>query len=137
MNAVLDTNVLVSGMLTRDGTCSRILNLLVEGRITLFLDERMLAEYRRVCTAPRLHLDAVAVEDFLRFLSRTAEKVVATPLQVDLPDEDDLPFLEVAAEARAVLVTGNARHFPKPLTGAVQVASPRDFLDFLRSRTGP
>ena len=38
MNAVLDTNVLVSGMLTRDGTCSRILNLLVEGRITLFLD---------------------------------------------------------------------------------------------------
>lgn len=136
MNAVLDTNVLVSGMLTRNGTCSRILDLLVEGRITLFLDERILAEYRRVCTAPRLRLDAMAVENFLRFLSRTAEKVVAAPLRVDLPDGDDLPFLEVAAESRAVLVTGNARHFPKPLTGAVLVASPRDFLDGLRSRTG-
>ena len=134
MNVVLDTNVLISGMLPRNGTCSRILDLLVEDRFTLFLDERILAEYRRVGTAPRLRLDVMAVEDFIRFLSRTAEKVVATPLQVALPDEDDLPFLEVAIEAHAVLVTGNTRHFPQQLTGAVQVVSPREFLDKLGER---
>ena len=134
MNVVLDTNVLISGMLTRNGTCSRILDLLVEDRFTLFLDERILAEYRRVGTAPRLRLTVMAVEEFIRFLSRTAEKVVATPLQVALPDEDDLPFLEVAIEAHTVLVTGNSRHFPQQLTGAVQVVSPREFLDKLGER---
>ena len=61
MTVVLDTNVLISGMLTRNGTCSRILDLLVEDRFTLFLDERILAEYRRVGTAPRLRLDVMAV----------------------------------------------------------------------------
>ena len=54
------------------------------------------------------------------------------PLDADLPDPDDLPFLEVAAEAHAVLVTGNKKHFPQKAAGAVQVVNPREFLDMLR-----
>jgi predicted nucleic acid-binding protein len=47
---------------------------------------------------------------------------------------DDFPFLEVAAEANAVLVTGNKKHFPQKAVGAVQVVHPRGFLDLLGSR---
>ena len=47
MNVVLDTNVLVSGLKTRGGTCSRVLDLVVEGRVTLCVDERILDEYER------------------------------------------------------------------------------------------
>lgn len=61
-----------------------------------------------------------------------AENVTPMPLDADLPDPDDLPFLEVAAEAHAVLVTGNKKHFPNKAAGAVQVVSPREFLDMLR-----
>ena len=132
MTVVLDTNVLISGMLTRNGTCSRILDLLVEDRFTLFLDERILAEYRRVGTAPRLRLDVMAVEEFSDSCPERRE--VVAPLTVALSDEDDLPFLEVAIDAHAVLVTGNSRHFPQQLTGAVQVVSPREFLDKLGER---
>ncbi len=43
-----------------------------------------------------------------------------------------LPFLEVAAETHAVLVTGNQKHFPQKVVGPVLVASPRELLDMLR-----
>ena len=132
MKVVLDTNVLVSGLMTRGGTCAIILDLLTEDRLMVALDGRLMNEYRRVCAEPRLQLDAEAVRDFLRFLDDCAENVTAMPLDADLPDPDDLPFLEVAAEAQAVLVTGNKKHFPKKLVGAVEVVSPREFLDMLR-----
>jgi predicted nucleic acid-binding protein len=82
-----------------------------------------------------LGLDAEAVRDFLRFLEDCAENVTAIPVAADLPDPDDLPFLEVAAEAHAVLVTGNRRHFPERAAGSVHVVSPGEFLDMLRKRS--
>jgi putative PIN family toxin of toxin-antitoxin system len=54
MNVVLDTNVLVSGLKTRGGTCAQVLDLVVEGRITLCVDDRVLDEYERVCNEPRV-----------------------------------------------------------------------------------
>jgi putative PIN family toxin of toxin-antitoxin system len=133
MKIVLDTNVLVSGLMTKGGTCATILDLLSDGRITAALDGRIMHEYRRVCVEPRLRLDVSAVTDFLRFLDDCAENVTAMPLDANLPDPDDLPFLEVAADARAILVTGNIRHFPKDSIGSVQVVTPQEFLDLLRS----
>ncbi|MBM4163298.1 MAG: putative toxin-antitoxin system toxin component, PIN family [Lentisphaerae bacterium] len=132
MKVVLDTNVLVSGMMTTGGTCALILDLLSESRLVAALDSRLMAEYRRVCAEPRLHLNAEAVRDFLHFLNDCAEAVTAMPLDVILPDPDDLPFLEVATEAQAVLVTGNKKHFPQKAVGAVRVVSPREFMDMLR-----
>lgn len=132
MKVVLDTNVLVSGMMTKGGACAIILDLLSDDRLIAALDGRMMNEYRRVCAEPRLHLVADAVRDFLHFLNDCSENVAAMPLDADLPDPDDLPFLEVAAEAHAVLVTGNKKHFPNKAAGAVKIVSPREFLDMLR-----
>jgi len=51
---------------------------------------------------------------------------------VQLPDADDLPFIDVALSGKAdALVTGNARHFPKGL--GVVVLSPRDLLQRLEA----
>jgi predicted nucleic acid-binding protein len=52
---------------------------------------------------------------------------------VELPDPDDMPFLEVAAAAEAsALVTGNARHY-RPVKGRhhVSVLASRALLDLL------
>lgn len=132
MNVVLDTNVLVSGLMTRGGTCSIILDLLSDDRFSAVLESRIMNEYRRVCVEPRLRLDPDAVRDFLHFLDDCAEHITATPLRVHLPDPDDLPFLEVAIAAQALLVTGNKKHFPHNIAGTVPVVSPGEFLDMLR-----
>ncbi|MDR1808389.1 MAG: hypothetical protein LBR33_10830, partial [Propionibacteriaceae bacterium] len=53
--------------------------------------------------------------------------VIAPPLNVALPDEDDRPFVEVAEAANAALVTGNLKHFPG-IGRAVSVAAYLDAL---------
>ena len=68
MRVVLDTNVLVSGLMTRGGTCAIIRDLLIHGRLTAARDDRIMNEYRPVCADPRLRLDSEAVQDLLHFL---------------------------------------------------------------------
>ena len=134
MNVVLDTNVVVSGLLTPSGNCGRILDLVIDGQLTTLLDARILREYERVCLEPRLHLDPVAVRHILQYLGEFSEKVIAPPLDTRLPDPDDLPFLEVASAAAAILITGNRKHFPRREVAAVRVASPAEFMELLRHR---
>ena len=132
MNVVLDTNVLVSGLKTRGGTCARVLDLVVEGRLTLCVDERILDEYERVCRDPRLKLDLLFVRTVLDFCRTTAEPIVAQPLAAVLPDPDDRPFLELASQAPAILITGNRKHYPARVCGGMRVFSPAEFIESLR-----
>jgi len=135
MNVVLDTNVLVSALKTQGGNCALILDLAIEGTLNLAVDQRILAEYERVCHDPRLKLDVETVRTALDFVRDTAERVVPLPSAVELPDAADRPFLEVAEQAGAVLVTGNKKHFPARACRAVRVFSPAEFVEELRKRT--
>jgi uncharacterized protein len=131
---VLDTNVLVSGLLRRHGSPSaRILDAAADGIVQVLLDERILEEYAEVLVRPRLGLDPAIVAMFLAQLQSGAEIVTAERLGLELPDPDDLMFLEVAASGAAdYLVTGNGKHFiPVRGTHAVAIATPREFVGLL------
>lgn len=132
MRIVLDTNVLVAGLLNPAGTCGRLLDLVLDGTVSCSADERIFREYEEVLRRPRLALPADTVREVLAFLRRSVEPVAAQPLDAKLPDPEDLPFLEVAAAAGAILVTGNLRHYPKKAIGRVGVVSPAEGLDLLR-----
>jgi uncharacterized protein len=131
VKAVLDTNVLVAGLLNPFGACGRLVDLVLDGAVQLCVDERMLREYAEVLRRPRLSLPARAVADLLAFVRHSAEPIVAVPLAVALPDPDDLPFLEIVSSAGVVLVTGNRRHFPARLRKRVQVISAAECLQVL------
>ncbi len=132
MRVVLDTNVLVAGLLNPAGACGRLLDLVLDGTAAFSADERILREYEEVLRRPELTLPADSVREVLTFLRQLAELVAALPLDAKLPDSDDLPFLEVAAAAGAILITGNLRHYPKKAIGRVSVVSPAEGLDLLR-----
>lgn len=135
MKIVVDTNVIVSALLTPAGVCGQILDLLVEGVLQPCVDERMLAEYEEVLPEPRFPFTSVQVRTMLKIFRTVGEPVAALPLDAALPHEDDRPFLEVAATAQVILVTGNRKHFPKKACKGVTVLSPREFLDLLRHAT--
>jgi uncharacterized protein len=59
MSIVLDTNVLVSGLLNSNRKPGRIIDLVISGRIRLFYDDRILAEYADVLERPELEIDPV------------------------------------------------------------------------------
>ena len=132
MKVVLDTNVIVSAVLTAHGVCAQILDMLTDGVFGMYVDDRILAEYDSVLRRPRLHLAPDDAAELMEWIRSVAEPVGAVPLPAKLPDPGDMPFLEVAASAGAILITGNARHYPKRSRAGVTVLSPREFLELLR-----
>lgn len=131
MRIALDTNVLVSGFLNPAGSPGRILDLLLAGEVTPILDDRILAEYRRVLPRPKFGLPPVEVSGVLRLIEGQGEFVSSPPAGISLPDPDDVPFLEVAISGSAdSLVTGNLRHFPRPIRRglAFRIQAPTEFL---------
>ncbi len=134
MIVVLDTNVIVSGLLAPYGPCAAILRLVLSGEVSVCLDTRILCEYEQVLHRPKFGFDSENISALIEYLEWFGTSVVALPLPVSLPDPDDAPFLEVARTAGAdCLVTGNTRHFPKKYRSGVQVVSPAEFLDVYAS----
>lgn len=129
---VVDTNVLVSGLLSPFGPPGRIVDALQGRRLRLALDDRIEAEYRDVVARPGLGVARFRQDAFLATLQFQQHVTAAPWMYRRPPDEDDTMFLEVAFQTAALtVVTGNLRHFPPACRGPVTVRSPRDAWDFL------
>jgi len=127
---VLDTNVLVSGLLRPYSKPATVLRLAAIGALRIAYDERILAEYREVLGRSKFPFSVDQVRAFLAQIEAEGMPVVALPLQSSLPDPDDVPFLEVAVAARATaLITGNTRHHPARARHGIAILDPSAFLD--------
>ena len=137
MIIVLDTNVIVSGILKPFSKSASILRLVSDGTIQLAYDLRLLSEYRDVLSRPKFNFSKENVEAFLAQIEEEGFFVSVKPLGTHLPDPDDEPFLEVALSGQVeALVTGNKRHFPvSGRPGGVRILSPAEFLELLREGT--
>lgn len=135
MRIVLDTNALVSGLLTPFGTCGEIVRMLTAGDIVLCTDARILLEYDDVLHRPKFEIDPHKADVVVEYIENSSEVHATSPLDKPLPDEDDNPFLEVAVSSNAdCIVTGNLKHFPERRRAGARVLAPRQFLDYYRKR---
>ncbi len=125
---VPDTKVLVSALLNSFGAPGRVLDLVFAGELTVAYDDRVLAEWRQVLRREKFGFPANDVEVLLGFVEGEGISVNPSPLGIELPDQDDLPFLEVAHAAEATLITGNTRHYPPETRRGVAVLDPTSFL---------
>jgi uncharacterized protein len=130
---VLDTNVLVSGLLNPYGPPGQIVQMVATGEICLCFDARIFAEYRDVLLRPKFDFRAAHVDAILEQIRAAGASVASHPLTGRLPDRDDEPFFEVAiASAADYLVTGNLRHYPARLRSGVALVSPAQFVEAYR-----
>jgi uncharacterized protein len=135
MNIVLDTNVLVAGLLSPFGPCGEIVRMVSAGLLTLSFDARILSEYDEVLNRPKFKFEEDKVTALLDHIEHRGHTVASSPLSYSLPDPDDEPFLEVVVAGGAVcLVTGNQAHFPPNRCQGVTVLSRTDFLAFYRTQ---
>lgn len=134
MRVVLDTNVLVSGLLNPHGAPGRVVDVTLVGGLRPLYDDRVLAEYREVLSRSRFGFEAADVGALLEHLEAVGHHVTAPVLPVVLPDPDDLAFLEVAVTGGArALVTGNSAEYePRRGSYPVTVVSPDTFMETLR-----
>ena len=109
MKVVLDTNIVVSGLLQSQGNPAQVLTLVLSGAIQVCHDERILAEYAEVLARPRFKFDPQRVREVLTKLEMDGLPIIATNQRdLHLPDADDEPFLAVALAAQTIAITGRS-----------------------------
>lgn len=133
MIIVLDTNVLVSGLLTPFGSSGEIVRMISSGKLTLEYDARILVEYQEVLSRPKFEFDKDTMDILIDYIKKNGRAVTTEPLAKPLPDPDDAPFLEVAIEGKSeILVTGNKVHYPVKFRKGIKVLSPTEFIKFFQ-----
>ena len=135
MKIVLDTNVLVSGLLTPFGPSGEIVRMVFAGELILYLDARILSEYQEVLHRPKFKFNKDHLSMLLDFIERYGQFVSSLPLKNRLPDPDDEPFLEVSIAGKVrSLITGNMVHYPPQVREGITIFSPSEFLEFFRNQ---
>jgi putative PIN family toxin of toxin-antitoxin system len=135
MRIVLDTNVLVAGLLSAAGPPGWIVEAVIAGDLEVALDMNIREEYAEVLHRSEFDFPPDRVDDLLAAIDEFGLQATAVPpCPKPLPDPDDEPVLGVAAATGSVLVTGNLRHFPRERRQGVPVQSPREFLESFRRR---
>ncbi len=134
--SVIDTNVVVSGLLTSDADSptARILDGMLEGRFRFLLSIELLAEYHDVLERPRIRrrhgLSAGQIAIVLTDIAAAGTVLAADRLDDRPPGGDGHLWQILDAEPNAVLVTGDRRLFDRSGWQS-RVLSPRTFAERL------
>ena len=112
MRVILDTNVLMSGLMYPESVPGRAVAAWREGRFDLVLPLAQLEEIGRVLAYPKirkiLRWDDETIGRFLKQLYLRAEVVEPAPQPLVVRDSDDLHVLRaLAARTAELLVTGD------------------------------
>lgn len=133
MIIVLDTNVLVSGLLSPFGPPARVVDQVVSNTLQVAYDDRIIDEYSEVLSRPKFGFNPRHVQDLIDHIKINGIHIIADPISSKkVPDLGDLPFAEVAVTANVrFLVTGNISHYQFLEETEVLVILPKEFLEGL------
>jgi len=145
IRAVLDTNVIVSGILTPKSVPATILKIGLEGKFKLIMSPHVIEEiervirYERVIALMRRHkLTCREVDDFMQKLKRVA---MVTPGELEVTavpsDPGDDMVLSCALEGKADFVVSGDHHLTdlKSFQG-ISIVNPQKFLQLFSNPNG-
>ena len=128
--AVIDTNILVSALLTSNpaSPTKEILNHVRGGTITPMINGEIIGEYTDVLTRSKFNFAKTDIEDVLNFFLVKGENYTPGCLRDEFPDLDDIIFYETyLLKEDAYLITGNLKHFPSES----RIVSPADIIQII------
>jgi putative PIN family toxin of toxin-antitoxin system len=130
IRVVIDTNILVSALLSRNGAPAQALRMILEDpEMQVCVSGEVYAEYDEVLRRPKLKRSRAEIDGLLSMVRKTALWVKQTESVRECADPDDDIFLECAQAARShYLITGNTRHFPERWD-VTRIVTVREFLD--------
>ena len=145
VNAVVDTNVIVVGVLTNDpySASASVIDRHRNGEFLLFLSPPALLELQEVLAFPRLraihHLTDEEIRRFCRRLEVHHSRMFSGTIPVSpaiTRDVTDTKWVALALEAQPdYLVTNDRRHLHRLRTvGRTQIVTPRAFIRELDRR---
>ena len=117
IRVVLDTNVIVSALISPFGNESLVLHAVQYGKITPCLSRKITEEYKGVLARPKFSFAPDEIDGLIGLLQ-------AKGLLFEPPPAPDAAFL----------VTGNIIHFPAHSCGQTRVVSARELLDYISTQ---
>lgn len=133
MRAVLDPNVVISGLISSPGAPAKVLGAAQSGRVELIVSPLVIEELQRALGYPKLRRvigadeGAQAVE-WLRSIARQVpDPTEAPPRRSQDPGDDYL--IALAASHKAALVSGDQHLLA--LKTEIPVYSPREFVELI------
>jgi hypothetical protein len=140
IRAVVDTNTLISGIISPLGASAQIVRRWQRGDFLLVTSPALLVELRRVLHYPRV-ADRLGWSDDerLQFMKNFQTLAVITPGELELPgltrDPKDDPVVACAVEGEAeVIVSGDQDLLTLGTYGDVRVVRPSEFLALLQAQ---
>ena len=131
---VIDTNVLVSALITRNENSPtvQILRFLANGNFVPVYSDEIVKEYNEVLRRGKFKLPESIIINLLKdIMDNGLEVTELAEVHETMPDPKDVVFYAVTLSAQdkdAFLVTGNGKHFPeKPF-----VVTPLELVEILR-----
>ncbi len=116
IHAVIDTNVLVSALLSKSDTSiiRQLISCILEGKIITLYHSDIITEYQEVLSRDKFRFAPELVEAMISIIKEHGIDSERIPYDAIMPDEDDRIFYEVTlSKEDAYLVTGNQKHYPK------------------------
>ncbi|MFM9865171.1 MAG: putative toxin-antitoxin system toxin component, PIN family [Micropepsaceae bacterium] len=139
MDAVIDTNVVLSALMSRRGASSLVLQAAATAKFKMLATPPVFLEYEEVLKRPEHQLaTGLSLDDIDRVLRDLAAVIVPVEVQFlwrpQLSDPDDEMVLEAAINGQARrIVTFNVKDFrPAELFG-IKAVTPQQFLEELKS----
>jgi putative PIN family toxin of toxin-antitoxin system len=130
IRVVLDTNILISALLTPEGIPAQVVTLcLADANIQTCVSAEIYAEYEEVAQRPKFRRSEIEVSALLRTVRESSIWITPRCVVRSCLDPGDNIFLERAQEVEAhYLVTGNVKHFPT-IWQRTHIVTGRQFLD--------
>ena len=113
--AVIDTNVLVSALLTQNPQSAtvRVVDAIFAKKIVPLFDEEILEEYEDVLHRQKFGFSDSEIDLYLGAIRDGGVNVIRVMSDEIFPDPKDVVFYEVdLALDGAFLITGNKKHYP-------------------------
>ena len=131
-NAIIDTNVIISAMLSKNEEAAtvQIIKLMMSGEIIPYFSHDVLKEYHEVLRREKFNFSWELITAMLAAIEKYGILVVPGVTDEILKDPKDLPFYEIVMDKQddnAYLVTGNIKHFPS----RPYIVTPREMLDII------
>ncbi|MGH8926773.1 MAG: putative toxin-antitoxin system toxin component, PIN family [Acidimicrobiia bacterium] len=134
IRAVVDPNVIISAMLSREGSPAVVLRGWLRGEFEMIVSPLLLAELERALDYPKTQQRITSAEagELVEWLTKGATMADDSPgpPPVRSPDAGDDYLISLASAQSAVLVSGD--HHLLTLQRNLPVFKPADFLTLLR-----
>lgn len=112
MQLVIDTNIIVSALLSADSNAFKVLSDALDGKYTVLISEEIFQEYQDVLHREKFGFDEEIISFLLEWFKENAIWIEVSKSNIPMKDEKDRVFYDLANSCKARLVTGNIKHYP-------------------------